>query len=77
MNSGQLTWARTGASNSKNHLAVNEPYQVDALCGVSIAHGGTTEIRPLLATTWCEKCIRVARRMGVEAYDVGIENDLA
>jgi hypothetical protein len=70
-----LTWATTGTTNSRAHIAVIEPYQVAALCGVSIARGGMYEIRPL-ASSWCEKCLRAARKLHCDPWDIGIENDL-
>lgn len=75
MSEHDFSWAYTGDVRSKAHIAVIEPYQVDALCGVSIARGGMTEIRPL-STRWCERCIREARKRGVEAWEIGLENDL-
>lgn len=71
-----LTWAFTGDLRSRAHIAVLEPYgMIEALCGVGLAFGGPTEIRPL-TSKWCDKCTRVARRRGVEAWEIGLENDL-
>jgi len=73
--SESLGWAGNGTLRSKDHLAVVEPYQIRALCGVAITE--TREIRPRLSTNVCPNCIREARRLGVEWFEVGIENDLA
>lgn len=69
-----LGWARNGTLRSLDHLAVVEPFQVQALCGVGIVDIG--EIRPLRSTTWCRQCMRKARLLGIDASDVGILNDL-
>lgn len=70
-----LTWATTGAINSRYHIAVIEPFQAHAICGVGISW--TTEIRPRLSTRVCEKCVREVRKRGSEWFEVGLENDLA
>jgi hypothetical protein len=75
MTADELTWAYTGALNSRNHVAKIEPFQVQALCGVGIV--GTSEVRPI---SWrsklCEKCHRELRKLGVNPQEIGIENDL-
>jgi hypothetical protein len=70
-----LVWASTGSINSRAHLTVSEPYAITAICGVSIANGGTYEIRPS-ESKWCPRCVREARKLDVDPSDVGIENDL-
>lgn len=74
MTADQLGWATNGTLRSRDHLAVVEAYQNRALCGVAITD--TLEIRPRTSTNVCPKCIREARKHGVEWFDVGIENDL-
>lgn len=74
MTADQLGWATNGTLRSRDHLAVVEPYQTRALCGVGIVE--TLEIRPRTSVNVCPKCIREARLLGVEWFDVGIENDL-
>ena len=70
-----LGWAYTGDLRSRAHIAVVEPYQTVALCGVNVARGSMIEIRPL-ASHWCERCLREARKRGFEGWEIGIENDL-
>jgi hypothetical protein len=74
MTAEDLGWARNGTLRSLDHLAVVEPYQTVALCGVGIAE--IVEIRPLTSTHWCRQCMRKARLLGIDASDVGIPNDL-
>lgn len=69
-----LSWAYTGDLRSRAHIAVIEPYQTHALCGVGIS--GMNEIRPL-ASRWCDRCLREARKRGAEGGDIGLENDLS
>jgi hypothetical protein len=74
MDKSALGWATNGTLRSRDHLAVVEPYQTAALCGVGIID--IVEIRPRTSVNVCPKCIRAARKLGVEWFDVGIENDL-
>lgn len=75
MTADDLGWATNGTLRSRDHLAVIEPYQTHALCGVGIS-SETKEIRPRLSTNVCPKCIREARKFGIDWFEVGIENDL-
>lgn len=68
-----LTWAATGAINSRDHVAVIEPYQNSALCGTGIA--STTEIRPKTPNL-CPRCARELKRLGIDPTTIGIENEL-
>lgn len=70
----ELTWATTGAINSRDHVAVIEPYQMRALCGIGIA-AGTTEIRPATLNL-CPGCARELKRLGIKPDEIGIENEL-
>lgn len=75
MDAERLTWARTGALNSRDHVAVIEPFQNRAICDVEIA--GTSEVRPTLAAiNICRGCARQLRLWGIEPEEIGIENDL-
>lgn len=74
MKTEELGWAGNGTLRSRDHLAVIEPYQTHALCGVGIA--AIREIRPRTSVNVCPKCIRAARKLGIEWYEVGIENNL-
>lgn len=70
----QLSWAYTGQLRSRDHLAVIEPYQNKALCGVAIT--GMGQYRPRTMTGLCPKCAREARKLRVDPAEVGLENDL-
>jgi hypothetical protein len=70
----QLSWAYTGALNSRNHVAKIEPFQNQALCGVNIL--GMVEIRPRTLARLCPKCERELRKFRVNPQEIGIENDL-
>jgi hypothetical protein len=74
MTAENLAWARNGTLRSLDHLAVIEPFQNRALCGVNIAD--MVEIRPITSLHWCPRCMRKARLLGIDAGDVGIPNDL-
>lgn len=67
-------YAGTGSLRSKTHIAAHEVYNVTAICGVNIAHGGITEYRPCrdsLLRDICPKCKREAIRLGINPMMLG------
>lgn len=67
-------YAGTGSLRSKTHIAAHEVYNVFAICGVGLAHGGVTDYRPSqksLNENLCPKCKREAKLLGIDPMMLG------